>query len=230
VSSFTVINYDRRGRGKSSDTQPYAIEREIEDLEALATAAGQPVFLFGSSSGSVLALDAGSRFGARVKKLFLYEPPFIVDASHAPIADSLQNEIEDAVAANKRGEAVGLFFHKGMGIPAAGVTFMRLLMPAWREMAAIVHTAPYDLKILAGTQSGKPLPSDRWSRTTSPAMVAVGAKSEAFFHNGAKALTGMLPAAEYRSLNGLDHSAVLMAPQALAIAIRHYFASEVSRR
>jgi pimeloyl-ACP methyl ester carboxylesterase len=230
VSSFTVINYDRRGRGKSSDTQPYAIEREIEDLEALATAAGQPVFLFGSSSGSVLALDAGSRFGARVKKLFLYEPPFIVDASHAPIPDSLQNEIEDAVAANKRGEAVGLFFHKGMGIPAAGVTFMRLLMPAWREMAAIVHTAPYDLKILAGTQSGKPLPSDRWSRTTSPAMVAVGAKSEAFFNNGAKALTGLLPAAEYRSLDGLDHSAVLMAPQALAIAIRHYFASEVSRR
>jgi len=230
ASSFTVINYDRRGRGKSSNTEPYAVEREIEDLDALVTAAGQPVCLFGSSSGSVLALDAGSRFGARVKKLFLYEPPFIVDDSHAPIPHSLQNEIVDAVAANKRGEAVGLFFHKGMGIPAAGVTFMRLLMPAWRDMAAIVHTAPYDLKILEGTQSGKPLPSDRWSRTTSPAMVAVGAKSEAFFHNGAKALAGMLPAAEYRSLNGLDHSAVLMAPQPLAIAIRQYFANGVSRK
>ena len=230
ASSFTIINYDRRGRGKSSNTEPYAVEREIEDLDALVTAAGQPVCLFGSSSGSVLALDAGSRFGARVKKLFLYEPPFIVDDSHAPIPDSLQNEIVDAVAANKRGEAVGLFFRKGMGIPAAGVTFMRLLMPAWRDMAAIVHTAPYDLKILEGTQSGKPLPPDRWSRTTSPAMVAVGAKSEAFFHNGAKALAGMLPAAEYRSLNGLDHSAVLMAPQALAIAIRQYFANGVSRK
>ena len=91
-----------------------------------------------------------------MKKLFLYEPPFIVDDSHAPIPDSLQNEIVDAVAANKRGEAVGLFFRKGMGIPPAGVTFMRLLMPAWRDMAAIVHTAPYDLKILEGTQSGKP--------------------------------------------------------------------------
>src|SRR5215472_2209403 len=78
ASSFTVINYDRRGRGKSSNTEPYAVEREIEDLEALVKAAGQPVFLFGSSSGAALALDAGSRFGARVKKLFLYEPPFIV--------------------------------------------------------------------------------------------------------------------------------------------------------
>ena len=224
-SSFTVFNYDRRGRGKSSDVQPYAVEREVEDIEALINAAGQPVFLFGSSSGAVLALDAGSRYGARVRKLFLYEPPFIVDASHAPIPDSLQSEIGDRVAAGKRGDGVALFFRKGMGIPAPGVTFMRLLMPAWRDMAAIAQTAPYDLKILAGTQSGKPLPPDRWSRETPPAMVAVGAKSEAFFHNGAKALTGMLPAAQYRSLDGLDHSAVLMAPQALAAAIRQYFAN-----
>ena len=103
---------------------------------------------------------------------------------------------------------------------------MRLLMPAWQDMTTIAHTAPYDLKILAGTQSGKPLPTDRWSQATSPALVAVGAKSEAFFHNGAKALTGVLPAAEYRSLDGLDHSAVLMAPEALAAAIRQYFVME----
>jgi pimeloyl-ACP methyl ester carboxylesterase len=181
ASSFTVINYDRRGRGKSSNTEPYAVEREVEDLEALVNTIGQPVFLFGGSSGAALALDAASRFGARVKKLFLYEPPFIVDPSHPPIPDSLRNEIEDAVAANRRGEAVALFFQKGMGIPAVGVTFMRLLMPAWRGMIAIVHTAPYDLKILAGTQFCKPLPSDRWSRATSPTMVAVGAKASHFF-------------------------------------------------
>ena len=68
ASSFTVINYDRRGRGKSSDTKPYAVEREIEDLEALINAAGQPVFLFGSSSGAVLALDAGSRCTPRAPR------------------------------------------------------------------------------------------------------------------------------------------------------------------
>src|SRR5215467_4618751 len=139
ASHFTVVNYDRRGRGKSSNTEPYAVEREIEDLEALVNPASQPVFLFGSSSGAVLALDAGSRFGARVKKLFLYEPPFIVDGSRPPIPDSLQSEIGEAVAANKRDEAVALFFGKGMGIPAPGVTFMRLMMPAWRDMAAMAH-------------------------------------------------------------------------------------------
>jgi pimeloyl-ACP methyl ester carboxylesterase len=93
----------------------------------------------------------------------------------------------------------------------------------WVDMTKIAHTAPYDLMVLAGTQSGKPLPADRWTPATSPAMVAVGAKSEPFFHSGAKALTGRLPRVEYRSLDGLDHSSVLMAPEALAAAIRQFF-------
>ena len=221
--SFTVINYDRRGRGKSTNTEPYAVNREVEDLEALVDAAGGPVFLFGSSSGSVLALDVANRLGPKVKKLFLYEPPFIVDGSHPRIPDDLLQEITAALSTNNRDQAVALFFGKGMGIPAPGVTFMRLLMPAWSDMTKIAHTVPYDLMVLAGTQSGKPLPADRWASATSPGMVAVGAKSEPFFHSGAKALTGRLPAMEYRSLDGLDHSAVLMAPEALAAAIRQFF-------
>jgi len=223
ASSFTVINYDRRGRGKSSDTQPYAVEREVEDLEALVNGAGGPVLLFGSSSGSVLALDAASRLGPKVKKLFLYEPPFIVDGSRPPMPDTLIQEINSSLSANNRSGAVEIFFGKGMGIPAPGIAFMRLLMPAWSDMTKMAHTAPYDLMLLAGTQSGKPLPEDRWTSTTSPVMVAVGAKSEPFFHSGAKALIGRLPAVEYRSVDGLDHSAVLMAPEALAAAIRQFF-------
>jgi pimeloyl-ACP methyl ester carboxylesterase len=225
ASSFTVVNYDRRGRGTSTNTLPYAAEREIEDLDALVNAYGGPVLLFGSSSGSVLALDATSRLGAKVRKLFMYEPPFIVDASRPPIPDALLNEVTAAVSTNDRNEAVALFFGKGMGIPPVGVTLMRFLMPAWADMKAMAHTAPYDLMILAGTQSGKPLPADRWAPATSPTMVAVGAKSEPFFHAGAKALTGILPGVQYRALEGLDHSAVLMAPGAIAAAMRQFFAA-----
>ena len=94
ASTFTVMNYDRRGRGKSTNTQPYATEREVEDLEALVAAAGAPVFLFGSSSGAVLALDAASRLGSNVEKIFLYEPPFLVDGSRPPVPDGLAGEIE----------------------------------------------------------------------------------------------------------------------------------------
>jgi pimeloyl-ACP methyl ester carboxylesterase len=110
-----------------------------------------------------------------------------------------------------------------MGIPKPGVLFMQLLMPAWKDMLNLANTTPYDLMILSGTQSGKPLPHDRWSHVKAPTMVAVGAKSEPFFHSGAKALVELIPDVTYKSLDDLDHSAVLMAPQALAGALRQFF-------
>src|SRR5437588_10663499 len=75
---FTAFNYDRRGRGMSGDTVPYAIEREIEDIEALITEAGGSASVFGYSSGAILALMAAR--GLTITKLALYDPPFIVDA------------------------------------------------------------------------------------------------------------------------------------------------------
>lgn len=224
ASAFTILNYDRRGRGSSGNQEPYAVEREIEDVAALANLSPGPVFLFGSSSGAVLALDAANRLRGKVAKVFLYEPPFIVDKSRPPLSESLQDEINAALKANDRAEAVTLFFNKGMGIPRPGVLFMRMMLPAWPEMLKLAHTVPYDLKILSGTQSGKPLPRDRWSDVNAPAVVAVGSKSEPFFHTGARALVGLVPAGTYRSLDGLDHSAVLTAPQAIGSAAMQFFA------
>ncbi len=223
ASSFTVLNYDRRGRGKSGNRQPWAVEREIQDLETLANLSPGPVYLFGSSSGAVLALDAADRLGPKLAKLFLYEPPFIVDNSRPPMSASVLENVNTALAANKPEEAVSLFFVEGMGIPKPGVLFMRVLMPAWSDMVRLAPTIPYDLMLLDGTQNGKPLPADRWPHASSPVMVAVGAKSEPFFHTGAKALIGLLPAVSYTSLDGLDHSALLMAPQELATAVRRFF-------
>ncbi len=224
ASSYRVLNYDRRGRGSSGNTEPYAVERELEDIAVLANISPGPVYLFGSSSGAVLALDAANRLGSKVARIFLYEPPFIVDKSHFPLSESLLNEINAALRANDRAEAVTLFFNKGMGIPRPGVLFMRVMLPAWPEMLRLAHTVPYDLKILSGTQSGKPLLPDRWSDVNAPTMVAVGAKSELFFHTGAKSLIGLIPAATYKSLDGLDHSAVLMAPQKIGSAAIQFLA------
>ena len=220
---FTVINYDRRGRGKSTDTQPYAVEREVEDIEALIDSTAGPAFVFGSSSGAVLALEAASRLGAKIPQLFLYEPPFILDNSHPPMPENFSRQITDLVSANRRNDAVKLFFAKGMGIPDFIVTLMRWLMPGWAKMAAIAHTIPYDLAILEGTQSGKPLPMNRWNGTTAKTMVMVGSKSEPFFHAWAKSLPGILPKAEYKSLEGQDHSTILMAPNTIADAAETFF-------
>jgi pimeloyl-ACP methyl ester carboxylesterase len=223
---FTVINYDRRGRGKSTDTQPYAVEREVEDIDALIDATGGSAFVFGSSSGSVLALEAASKLGSKTKKLFMYEPPFIIDDSHSPMPGDFIKQVTDLVSAGRRNDAVKLFFTKGMGIPAIAVTLMRLLMPGWSKMADVAHTLPYDLTILAGTQAGKPLPAKRWTSTTVMTLVMVGGKSEGFFHSGARALVDILPHAQYRALEGRDHSAVLMASKAVADAVEEFFLNE----
>jgi len=222
---FTVINYDRRGRGKSTDTQPYAVEREVEDIQALIDATGRSAFVFGVSSGAVLALEAASGLGGKVNKLFMYEPPFIIDGSRPPMPDNFGNQITELVSEGQRSDAVRLFFTKGMGIPPFAVTMMRLLMPGWSKMAGMAHTLHYDLAILAGTQEGKPLPVRRWAATTAPTLVVVGGESEAFFHSGAKALTETLPLAQYRSLEGRNHAAVLMAPQAIPDAAEQFFLS-----
>ena len=142
---FTVINYDRRGRGKSTDTRPYAVQREVEDIEALIDANGGPAFVFGSSSGSALALEAASKLGSKVKKLFMYEPPFIVDNSRPPIPSDFSSQVSELVSAGRRDDAVKLFFAKGIGIPNFAVTLMRLLMPGWSKMAGRAHTIPTTL-------------------------------------------------------------------------------------
>ena len=153
----------------------------------------------------------------------MYEPPFIIDNSRPPMPNDFTKQITDLVSTDRRNDAVKLFFTKGMGIPAFAVTLMRLLMPGWSKMAGVAHTLPYDLAVLAGTQTGNPLPAKRWASTTAPTLVMVGGKSEAFFHSGAKALIDLLPNAQYRALEGRDHSAVVMASRAIAGAVEEFF-------
>jgi pimeloyl-ACP methyl ester carboxylesterase len=223
--SFTVINYDRRGRGLSGNTAPYTTDKEIDDIEALLNASGGSAYLFGSSSGSVLALDAAARLGPQAQKLYMFEPPFIVDSSRPPIDATLPGAIERQIAIGNRGEAVRLFFTRGMGIPPFGVTMMRFLMPGWSKMCAMAHTAPYDLAILEGTQSGRPLPRARWKDASLPIEIAVGSRSEPFFHNGAKQLEQILPDTKYQSLPGLNHGALLFAPAALGKNVQEFLLS-----
>jgi pimeloyl-ACP methyl ester carboxylesterase len=220
---FTVINYDRRGRGESGDTQPYTVEREIEDIEALIDEAGGSAFVFGSSSGAVLALEATNKLLAKIKKQVLFEPPFIIDDSRPPMPDDFAKQVTELVSAGRRNDAVMLFFTKGMGIPTIAVMLMRHLMSGWSKGVGMAHTLPYDFAILAGTQAGKPLPAKRWVSATVPTLVLTGEKSEAFFHNGARSLADLLPNAQHRILKGQHHGSVVMAPKAFASVLIEFF-------
>ena len=209
---FTVFTYDRRGRGDSGDAAPYAIERELEDLEALIEEAGGSAYVFGHSSGAALALEAAAR-GSSITKLALYEAPFVVDDSRPPVPDDIVAQFNEVLAADRRGDAVRLFMRQ-VGAPRIVIALMRF-MPVWRKLEAVAHTLPYDMTILAGHQAGNPLPAERWTAVTIPTLVVVGAKSPAWFHHSMHALARALPNASLRVADRQTHrvKAKLLAPQ-----------------
>jgi pimeloyl-ACP methyl ester carboxylesterase len=222
AEDFTVINYDRRGRGDSTDTQPYAVQREVEDIEALIDSTGRSAFIFGSSSGAVLALEAASKISAKVNKQVLYEPPFIVDDSRPPMPADFVKQVKGLLARDKRSDALRLFFSKAMGIPGIFIMMMRL-MPSWSKSKSVAHTLPYDLAIMGDTQRGKPLQANGWATAAMPTLVLTGGKSETFFHKGGDALAEVLPNAQHRILKDQHHGSVVMSPNVVASEISQFF-------
>jgi len=205
AESFTVINYDRRGRGDSGDTQPYAVEREIEDLEALVEAVGGSAHVWGMSSGGVLALRAAAS-GLAIRKLALYQPPFMLDETgHVPPAD-FGARLNELTAADRRSEAVTWFMTRGMGAPSLVVSLMRLARPLWSRLKAVAHTLPYDLAVMGDTVLGKPLAPEPWALITTPTLVIDGGKSPASLRKAADALAEVLPNAQRSTLEGQSHS------------------------
>jgi pimeloyl-ACP methyl ester carboxylesterase len=216
---FTVFTYDRRGRGESGDTPPYAVEREVEDIDALIREAGGSARLYGVSSGGVLALDAAAR-GLAIEKLAVYEAPFIVDDSRPPLSRDYVPRLEELVAADRRGDAVKLFMRQ-VGIPAIMIAVSRF-MPAWSKLEAVAHTLAYDAATMGDTQAGKPLPVGRWAAVTIPTLVVVGGKSPGWMQRGMRELADLLPHARRRTLDGQTH---MVKPKALAPVLDEFFAA-----
>ena len=214
---FRVYAYDRRGRGESTDTAPYAVEREIEDLAALIADAGAPAVVFGWSSGAVLALDAAAA-GLPITRLALFEPPFVVDNSRPPRPADYVQRLDDAVANGRPGDAVELFLTAAAGMPAEAVDSMRQ-SPFWPALEAVAHTVAYDGRIMGTTMSGAPLPRDRWAAVTVPILVMHGTGTEPWLITAAKALAELLPTASLQAVQGQQHSTTA---DVLAPALRQF--------
>jgi alpha-beta hydrolase superfamily lysophospholipase len=211
---FTVFNYDRRGRGPSGDTPPYAIEREIEDIDALIAAAGGSAYLYGTSSGAALALEAAAS-GLAITKLALWEPPYILDGSRPrPPADTARI-YDELVTAGRRGDAVEYFMAKVVGLPAEFVAFART-QPWWPAQEALAHTLAYDATIM-GDYS---LPADRVAAVAAPTIVLDGGASPAWMRDTAQAIADLLPNGRRRTLEGQEHN---VAPQAIAPVLAEFF-------
>ncbi|EQA46300.1 alpha/beta hydrolase family protein [Leptospira broomii serovar Hurstbridge str. 5399] len=214
-SRFKVIYYDRRGRGDSSNTLPYSVDREVEDLNALIQLAGGSAFLFGISSGGVLCLRAAAA-GLSIKKLAIYEPPFMLDEDSAQSLSEHEENLNNLVAADRRSDTAKYFLTKVMGMPYI-FTFVMRLMPHWEKMKSVANTLPYDVAIINdGSLSFEQIGSIRIL-----ALVSAGEKSPLVLRRAAEKVEQLLPTSEYKSLAKQTHN---VSTKALAPMLEEFFA------
>ncbi|MEV0144878.1 MULTISPECIES: alpha/beta hydrolase [unclassified Nonomuraea] len=198
AEGFTAIDYDRRGRGRSGDTAPWALEREVEDVAALIKAAGGTATLYSSSSGATVALAAATA-GVGVTALALYEPPLFAGADHAEHLDTLRS----LLATGKNDEAMRYNLTAVIGVPAEAVDGMAQ-SPGWADMVAVAPTLAYDLAAVHDVNVD-PDWAGRWSSITVPTIVYSGDQTFPGMPEAADAVAAALPHATRRILPGQGH-------------------------
>ena len=208
-SYFTVYNYDRRGRGASGDTAPYAVERELEDIAALVDEAGGSPFIVGYSSGAVLALHAAESLG--ISKVVIYEPP----VGHPNPPNGIPEKLQALIDAGARGEAVELFQTEVIGMPAELVTATRQA-PFSASLEAMANTLVYETTITRDAARPEEL------GVNVPTLVLVGGESPAWMQAGGRAIAAA-SMGEYRQLAGQNHDIV---PEVLVPEITRFLVSD----
>jgi len=197
---FTVITYDRRGRGDSGDTLPFAPEREYEDLAAIAAVAGsEPRFVFGHSSGAAIALRAVAA-GLPVAGIVAYEAPFLNEDTPRSAGDPAEH-IRELVGSGRRREAVAYWMSDVVHLP--GEMLAQLEGAPWvADLEPLTPTLPYDLAVTDGG-----VPTAELARITAPALMLRGGNSPGWFQRSVADQAAATPGAQLRTLDGYDHNA-----------------------
>lgn len=210
---FRVISYDRRRRGGSGDTAPYAVEREVEDLAAIVEEAGGNASVHGTSSGGALALEAAAA-GLPMVQLSVYEPPFVTDPAGREATAAHRSRLEDLLARDRRGDALELFL---TDVLAPGVLGGLRRPPLWAELEALAHTLVYDHAVLGDAR----VPAERLREVTARVMVVDGGASPSWQRETVRAVSEALPRGRHRTLTGQTHE---VAPHVLAPVLEGFFA------
>jgi len=215
---FTVVIYDRRGRGESGDIAPYTAEREFEDLAAVIAAAGGNAFVMGQSSGAAITYRAAAA-GVPMRKLIGYEAPWVgVRAGADGSPRHYESDLKALLAKGENGKAVGYFMVTMVGAPFFVPTMMRLMPKVWKPMQAIATTLPYDAAVMGAAFSP---PLEELARITVPTLVLCGGKSPKAMQAAEDAVAAAIPGARHQTLAGQTHQ---VSPQALAPVIAEFFA------
>jgi pimeloyl-ACP methyl ester carboxylesterase len=221
AEQFTVYNYDRRGRGDSGDTLPYAVQREIEDIDALIAEAGGSAHLYGVSSGGALALEAAAA-GTAVDKLAVYEVPYDMADDGPQRHREYVEQLEGFLAEDRRGDAAELFMRLA-GASEEMVAGARS-SPMWPGLEAIAHTLVYDAACMGDNRP----PTARLAKITRPTLVAAGGASPDsfvggggdFFGKAADAIAASIPQAQRQTIAGQTHQ---VDPKVLAPVLEQFF-------
>jgi len=216
ASRFTVVSYDRRGRGDSTDTAPYAPQREVEDIAALIDEVGGPVYLYGHSSGAALALQAAIKLRKQVRKLAIYEAPYALDGDARKAAKEYDRLLKKLLASGRNGDAVALFI-RVVGVSEKQIRAMRRT-PMWRGLEAVAPTLAYESAVLGG---GHSLPTALLAGITTPTLVMHGGAGAPSMRDAAQAISEAIPKSQFRTLAGQTHG---VRPKVLAPVLAEFFA------
>ncbi len=211
---FSVVWYDRRGRGASGDTPPYAVQREVEDLAALIEAAGGEASLYGVSSGGALALHAAAS-GLPVRRVAVYEPPFAVYEGGAKERAEYTRGLTEALGQGRRGDAVELFLRL-TGLAEEMIQGARR-SPMWPGMEAVAPSLAHDNAVMGDGL----VPRDLLASIAVPVLAVAGGASPAWLREAAQEVAEAAPEGTYRALEGQTH---MVDPNALAPVLAEFFA------
>ena len=215
ASHFTVVSYDRRGRGDSTDTEPYSPQREVEDLSALIDAVDGPVYLYGHSSGAAIALQAAIKLPEKVRKVAIYEAPYSLDGGARKAANEYYGQLRKLLKDGRKGDAVALFI-RSVGVSDKQIQAMKR-MPMWRGLETMAPTLAYDSEVMG---EGRSLPEPLLKRVCTPTLVMHGGAGAPSMRDAAQAISEAIPNAQLRALAGQTHG---VRPKVLAPVLEDFF-------
>jgi pimeloyl-ACP methyl ester carboxylesterase len=217
ASHFTVYNIDRRGHGESGFTEPYAVEREIEDIDALITEAGGPAFVYGSSGPGILSMYAAAAgLSPQMKKLAVWEPPYILEGTRPAVPQDYMEQLAQMLREGRRGDMIELFLTKCVGMPIEFVAPMRQ-SPFWAAQEAFAPTLVYDATLMGDFS----LPKERIAKAAVETLVIDGG-TVPWISQAAQAVAATLPHAHRRTIAGQPHN---VADEAMAPVLIEHFQS-----
>jgi pimeloyl-ACP methyl ester carboxylesterase len=216
--NFTIYYYDRRGRGESTDTLPYSVDKEIEDIDALIDVAGGSAYLYGISSGACLALEAASQLGTKVTKLALYEPPYDENEDAKEKWHEYTTNLKKALSSGDRTTAVILFM-KLVGVPDEMINGMKQ-SPMWPGLEKVAPTLVYDAACMGDDRS---VPVESAKKVISQTLIMDGGANlqmMPFMHDSAERLAKVIPNAKQQTIEGQTHD---IDSKVLAPILREFF-------